>query len=260
MQYIDIHGHYAWDIDDGMPNRHDALEALQIARQNNITKIVATPHIVPGSHTVEDIQIVRARIQELKQLAKNVDIKVYEGCEFFLNHDYLSALQNNVFIPIENTQYLLVEFDVRKELGNEEEVEDFLYEIEMLGYIPIVAHIERYFKQRADLKRIQGFIDNGYIIQMNGGSLLGVHGKTVQKNAFEILDQGLVHVIATDTHRCEGRRVPCMQTVYNKLCKTYGDQMLRILMYENPCHIINNEKVKLIESRPSFFKKLFKRR
>ena len=260
MEFIDIHGHYAWDIDDGMPNQQDALKALRIAKQNNISTLVATPHVVPGAYTVQDINDIKKRIQQLKKLALNAQITVYEGCEFFLNHDYLSALQNNLFIPIENTQYLLVEFDVRKELGGEEEVEDFLYEIEMKGYTPIIAHAERYFKQGADLKRIKDFIANGYVIQMNGSSLLGVHGKTVQKNAFDILDHGLVHIIATDTHRCEGKRIPCMKIVYDKLSKVYDDQTLKILMHENPLHIINNENITPIQNKPSFFKKLFKRR
>ena len=86
------------------------------------------------------------------------------------NHDYLEALEQNIFIPIENTHYLLVEFDVRKELGNENEVEDRLYEIQYKGYTPVIAHVERYFKDSLDIERIQDFIDNGYLIQVNATS------------------------------------------------------------------------------------------
>ena len=119
-----------------------------------------------GKHTLKDLEIIKDRIHDLKELARVYNIEVLEGCELFLNHDYLEALEQNIFIPIENTHYLLVEFDVRKELGNENEVEDRLYEIQYKKYTPVIAHVERYFKDSLDIERIQDFIDNGYLIQV----------------------------------------------------------------------------------------------
>lgn len=156
--------------------------------------------------------------------------------------------------------YLLVEFDVRKELGNENEVEDRLYEIQYKGYTPVIAHVERYFKDSLDIERIQDFIDNGYLIQVNATSFLGYHGKHAQKFAYQLLNQGLLHAIATDTHRCDGHRSPCLQEVFDLLVKKYRYEDIHTLMYENPLHIINNEEVDPIEGKTSFFKKIFKRR
>ena len=163
-------------------------------------------------------------------------------------------------IPIENTSYLLVEFDVRKELGKEYEVEDYLYEIEIKGYKPIIAHAERYFPHGIDLQRIEQWIDNGYVIQVNASSLLGVHGKTVKNNAYQLLNNGLLHIIATDTHRSQGHRIPCLLKVYQLLSKKYDYQTLKALMFDNPLHVLQNETVEAIEMNQSFFKKLFKRR
>ena len=42
MQFIDIHGHYAWDVDDGIPSKEDAIKALEIAKENNITTIAVS--------------------------------------------------------------------------------------------------------------------------------------------------------------------------------------------------------------------------
>lgn len=74
-------------------------------------------------------------------------------------------------IPIENTSYLLVEFDVRKELGKEYEVEDYLYEIEIKGYKPIIAHAERYFL----MVLIYNVLNNGLIMVMSSKSMLQVY-------------------------------------------------------------------------------------
>lgn len=260
MQFIDIHGHYAWDVDDGISTKEEALVALDIASQNNIIAIVATPHIIPGAHTREEIEDIKIRIQELQSLAHQKNINVYSGCELFLNHDCIEAIHNDMFIPFEGTHYLLAEFDVRKELGSTDEVEDYLYEIEIKGYTPIIAHVERYFKSKLNLERVEEMIDNGYIIQINSSSILGYHGKQAQKFAYELIDHGLVHVIASDTHRSTGKRIPCLQNVYNILSKKYDYQTLKILMYDNPLHIINNEDVETIEIKKSFFSKLLKRR
>lgn len=260
MQFIDIHGHYAWNIDDGIANLEDAKKALEIAKQNNITTIVATPHVIPGTHSRDDILRFQKRISELKQLARSYQIQVFEGCELFLNHDCLDALNQGILIPFENTDYLLVEFDVRKELPAEYEVEDFLYEIALKGYKPILAHVERYFKEEVDIDRVKQFQEDGYVIQVNASSLLGVHGKTVKNNAYTLLENGLAQVIATDTHRCNGQRIPCLQDVCDLLSKKYDYQTLKILMYDNPAHILHNEEVENIPINRSFFKKLFKRR
>lgn len=260
MNFIDIHGHYAWDVDDGIPTKEDAYQALLLAKQNHITSIVATPHVVCGMHNQNDISHILSRIQELKDMGNNLGINIYSGCELFLNHDCIESLHHNHFIPIENTHYLLVEFDVRKELGDEDEVEDYLHEIEILGYTPIIAHVERYFKKEIDIDRVRDFIDNGYIIQVNATSLLGVHGKTTKKNAYTLLDNGLIHVIASDTHRCTGHRIPCLLDVYDLISKKYDYHILKTLMFDNPQHILNNEDVELIQVKKSFFKNLFQRR
>lgn len=260
MQYIDIHGHYAWDIDDGIKTREDAIKALKIAKDEHITSIVATPHVIPGRHTKEDIINIRNRITELKKEGKKLDINIYEGCELFLNQDTIEALDKSFFISIENTKYLLCEFDVRKELSDDErKVEDLLYEIELKGYIPVIAHVERYFKKKIDLDRIKEWKDSGYIIQTNSTSLLGLHGKICQKSAYALIDNGLTDVIATDTHRCHGHRIPNLDKIKQLLSKNYEYETVKKLLFDNPEHIIRNEEVESIKVKKSFIKKIFGR-
>ena len=42
MGYVDIHGHYAWNIDDGIQSLQEAKKALNKARKQGISTIVAT--------------------------------------------------------------------------------------------------------------------------------------------------------------------------------------------------------------------------
>ena len=172
------------------------------------------------------------------------------------NYKKIKELQYPVFIKPNKGGSSVATFFIR----NENEVEDRLYEIQYKKYTPVIAHVERYFKDSLDIERIQDFIDNGYLIQVNATSFLGYHGKHAQKFAYQLLNQGLLHVIATDTHRCDGHRSPCLQEVFDLLVKKYSYEDIHTLMYENPLHIINNEEVDPIEGKTSFFKKIFKRR
>ena len=114
---VDIHNHCAWDIDDGMENKENAIKALDTAKADGITKIIATPHFIPGSQSDEDIQKMNARIDELKILAQNIGIKGYKGTELFLNSGYIDMLEEGLCNTLNGSKYLLVEFDVRKDIA-----------------------------------------------------------------------------------------------------------------------------------------------
>ena len=214
MELIDIHSHYAWDIDDGIANLNDAKEALTKAKKQNIKRIVATPHIIPG--TTNDLNLIKQRINDFIKLAKEYGIIGYCGSEVMLNDECLIGLQNDLIIPINNGPYVLVEFNLSRKINGD--CLDYLYEYSLKHKL-IIAHVERYFKNGLDIERVNGFIESGCIIQVNASSFLGYHGKQAKKIAFQLLDEGLIHVIATDTHRATGSRKPCLNKIFYLLEK-----------------------------------------
>lgn len=261
MEFVDIHGHYAWGIDDGIRDLDEARAALHNASNIGVKVIAATPHVISGTHFEKEIQHFRERISELKIEASKLDIEVYEGSELFLNHDAPSAIRNGYFIPYENTKYALCEFDVRRNLpDDEDEVEEYLYALRSHGYTPVVAHVERYFKDKIDIDRVNEWMDMGYIIQVNASSLIGTHGSHVLKNAEALIENNLAMLIASDTHRSEGRRSPnTLYDAYKVVCKKYGEETAQILMHDNPLHILHNEPIERTQVKVGFFKKLFGR-
>lgn len=258
--FIDIHNHCAWDIDDGMESEEKACISLQQAQQDGITAIIATPHFVPGLYSEQDIFEINARIHELKSLAEQYGIQIYSGAEVFLNSSYLDMIDSKLFNTLAESDYVLVEFDVRKELGSEDEVEDKLYEIAIRGYTPIIAHVERYFHGQVNMKRVEGWIKQGYGIQINRTSLNGAHGSICKEHAQQLLDAGFVHVIASDTHRSNGTRICKLSDVYASIMHTYGKQTADILCIENPKRIIANQELQCIPVvKKSMLKRLWKR-
>lgn len=244
MKHVDLHCHLAWDLDDGISTLEDCQKFLLAAQKDNIEKIVATPHFICGKHTSNDIDLFQKRIDELKALAKSHDIEIYQGSELYINDLLFTQLQNDTIIPIENTSYVLCEFNVRKAYDEDYEMmSDYLYELILAGYIPILAHIERYFNKRIDINAIQDLVDMGCLIQANTSSILVPRNKTMQKNIFELLDKNLIHVISTDSHDYRGRRSPNMSDTFLFLSKFYDQTNLELLFYQNPVSIIAGEPV-----------------
>lgn len=244
MEFVDIHSHYAWGIDDGIPSLEDAKTALAKAKVQNVKKIVATPHITPATTTTKEFTLIEDRILELQKLAKEYDIDVYSGCEIMLNSDYLTIFDDKQYLTINNSDYILVEFNVTKSLPDD--FEERLYELGLRHNL-IIAHVERYFHHGIDLDIIQNWFDRGYILQMNCTSLLGAHGSTIEDNAYQLLENGFISVIANDVHRCNGKRGPQLLETYDILTKKYQSEAIDQLMYDNPLKIIQNQSVEPVK-------------
>lgn len=262
MNYVDIHGHYAWNIDDGIASLSEAKKALSQAKHQGITTIVATPHVTCGLTTKQDITHFKNRIQELKELAKHYHIKVLEGCELMLNDDIFDTLEKGTFIPIENTSYVLCEYDLRKSTESfMENFDHYVQEVIIHGYTPIVAHIERYFREEIDLDYVHYLKKIGCLFQVNTTSIMGKSLPIFQHNALTLLDHQLVHFIATDTHHIHTKRSPNTQKCFYYLYKQgYTRKYLRYLMQENPYKMINQQMVLDFSNHKSMisFKLLFK--
>ena len=260
MGFIDTHCHLAWDIDDGFACMEDSDQALRNMEKDGITQIIATPHFVPGQLNQQQVAEMNDRIADLKMLARPYDIEVHAGCELFLNYEYLEALDAGYFNTLAGSNYLLVEFDVRKNIAENTHAEDYLYEITVRGLIPVIAHVERYFHDGVDANRVQEWLDMGCIIQINRTSLLGMHGSLVQKNAHTLLKEGMAHLVASDAHRPDGNRICMLSDVYRYVKDSYGEANADILMKKNPQHVIHHEELETIsvEHKKSLFRKFWR--
>ena len=261
MKHIDIHSHLAWDLDDGISSIEECRKLLEKAKKEQIHEIIATPHLVCGKHTCEDIAFFRKRIEELNALAAKFGIKIHAGSELFINDMLFNQLQNHALLPIENTRYILCEFDVRMKYDLEYElIYDCLYELVLAGYIPVLAHIERYFKHDINITAIKSLVDIGCVIQVNTSSILYPKNTTVKRNITKLLNHDLVHVIATDSHNHTGKRCPNMKECFEVLSKKYNPNQLQILFYKNPLAIISDQKILTTQFKKTKFSvwRLFK--
>lgn len=244
MSFIDIHGHYAWNIDDGMKSIDETKKALLKAKTEKITEIVVTPHIKCSAIEDEHFMRIKNRINDLKILANEYGIKVHEGCELQFDQNIYRVLEQKLFITIAGTRYVLCEYDLSKVYFKfQEYFGDFLADLIYKGYIPILAHIERYYDKDIDFQFISYLKSIGCCTQINTTSIL--HKNPV---AFKLLDKGLVDFISTDAHSCEGNRSPNMQECYNLLVKCgYSKKYLNVLFYKHATEMICNQELSVID-------------
>ena len=78
---IDIHNHILPALDDGAADWDEALRLCEMASEDGIEGLVATPHIRDGIYPNSRDEILD-RLQELRSLLNNrIDIKIYSGAE-----------------------------------------------------------------------------------------------------------------------------------------------------------------------------------
>ena len=256
-KYIDIHSHIAWGIDDGMPSIEDAESSLELARIDGIVGICSTPHFIPGQLDVSIYNEIVSRQLELKEMSS---IPIYFGGEVMMNSEFIDELDLGLYPSLNGSRYMLVEYNVLHDIHSIDYRDDCLYELKVRGFIPVIAHIERYFHSGLDYSIIDNWIDMGCVLQINRTSILGMYGKTIQSNALSLLDNGYCDVIATDTHRASGNRISKLSDVYSVVSKRIGKENASVLMYENPKRILSDMDILNIEvvkkkKRFSFFRR-----
>ena len=246
-KYVDVHSHIAWDIDDGIPSIAECEKALEIAAEDGIRMIASTPHLIPGR---TDLAVIENRQKQLKKVAREFGIEIRTGAELFMNRASMDAIAKGMVRPYEGTNYQLCEYDVRRDLSEIEYADEPLYEMKIRGITPVIAHVERYFHKNIDLDVIEHWRDQGCIIQVNRTSLLARGNKIARNNAWKVVDAGLADLVATDTHRTSGPRIPVLSDVYEEIAARNGEKTARILCIDNPAALLAGEPLKQIPEKP----------
>ncbi|MGG7152306.1 tyrosine-protein phosphatase [Clostridium neonatale] len=200
---IDIHSHIIPNIDDGSKSREMTLQMLKNAKDRGTNEIVATPHYLL-EYGVAKIEEVKKHVQEINELLKdkNIDIKVYHGQEVYFSERIIEDYLKNNIGTINDSRYMLIEFNMRK---FEDNIFDILYELQVRNIIPIIAHPERYREFIERPSRINYFIKEGYLFQLNSGSLEGKLGENARKTAEIFLGNNIYNFIGSDAHNVTSR-------------------------------------------------------
>ncbi len=116
-----------------------------------------------------------------------------------------------------------------------------IYELQLQGITSILAHPERNAAVNKDPRLLLELNERGVLLQLNTGSITGLFGSEVKKTAHKLLKQGIVHIIGSDAHSAQGRRIPLISPAYEQVKKLCGSETAEILTCENPARIISGD-------------------
>ncbi|MHB1414350.1 MAG: tyrosine-protein phosphatase [Chloroflexota bacterium] len=234
---IDIHCHILPGVDDGASDLAMAVEMARVAARDGVRTIVATPHHGEPNwperrRLLSDLATLRSCLHE-----EGIAVDVLLGAEVFVSLD-LGVLAAAGKLPvIGEGPYVLVEFPFSLFPNYAEHV---LFELQVRGFKPIVAHPERCEPLQRDVARLAAMVDRGMLVQINAGSLTGVYGGRVRAAARQMVLAALAHVIASDGHGVKGRG-PGLSTAVAEASRLVGLARAEAMVTAAPAAIIKGE-------------------
>src|SRR5438309_7039373 len=228
LPMVDIHCHILPGLDDGAKSLEEALQMAEMAIEDGITHVVATPHA--NGEYLFDSNLVRQRQNELQSRLGN-RLTLGTGCDFHLSVENLKTIRSwPKKYSINHKRYLLVEF---ADFAIPPTAEEALHGLQLLGLSPIITHPERNRLIRSQPQRLWRWLRQGCYIQVTAQSLLGKWGESARKQVEEWLDQKIVHFFASDAHNAT-RRPLRLGEAYAVVAGRWGEPTAQALFRENP--------------------------
>jgi protein-tyrosine phosphatase len=200
LPQVDMHAHILPGIDDGAATMEDSLAMIEGMYDLGYQHLIATPHIYkefyPNTTAIiqEKLRLVREALTR-----KGLNIRLDSAAEYFLDDHFDRLLQDDDIMVLPGG-YVLVEMSFVAEHPNFRQT---LFEMQMKGYKPILAHPERYPYLNQNIIALENLVDGGCRLQLNLLSLTGHYGKGPQLAAERLLKHKLISMVGTDAHNIQ---------------------------------------------------------
>jgi protein-tyrosine phosphatase len=236
--FVDLHAHYLPALDDGATSREMSLEMVRAIAALGFSDLYATPHQRSGMFLPTRDAIAAAFAAVSADVAAgSVPVRLGLGAENFWDgvlHDRMRERSvpayggGPAFLFEVNPQFMPV--------GLENE----LFQLRIDGFLPVMAHPERYVAVQRDLSLAER-LGRHAVMMIDLGALDGAHGRAEMKTARKLVQEGLAHAAASDIHRpADAKQIAAGMVWIRKQLGQHGlDQMLadntrRLLAGEMP--------------------------
>ena len=235
---IDLHCHYLPGIDDGAQTLEESLALARAAVADGITHAVMTPHVHVGvfENRAQGIEQAVARLRDaLTQHA--IPLQISAGGEVRIGPELIELLAAGSlpFLGVFKQQpVLLLELPHGQvPVG----ADRFTAWLRKQGVLPLIAHPERNKDVMRNLAKLDPFIEQGCLLQVTAGSLVGSFGEVAQRRARELLDRGDIFALATDAHNLQNRP-PMLTAARAFVAADAGDAVADTLTQRNPLAVL----------------------
>lgn len=232
---FDIHSHILHNIDDGAKSIDESVALLEEMYLQGITDVIATPHFYPQVDILEDfIEKAHNSFSQLKNYIKDKKVpNIYLGAEV-LYYSGISKASSLKEFTLNGADYILLEPNCSQ--INKGLFKELLYLRDTLKITPIIAHIERYHKERGFKDFLKFIKENRILTQVNATSFFGKHYTRILK---KLIKEDIITFIASDTHSLD-LRPPMISDALQKIEEQFG----------------NDYKLKLIKNSEQLFSQI----
>lgn len=231
---FDLHNHILPALDDGARDMVEALTLLQLAQQQGISHMLATPHLHAGRYDNSVNTIARA-LARLTQAATQagIEVKLAAAAEVRIGGEIVPLIERGQLPFIGRYQgknVLLLELPHSHIPPGTDKL---LAWLSRRHIVVMLAHPERNRDLLAQPDKIQRFIQAGCLFQLTASALTGDMGTAVKLLAQQWLRQDLYHIIASDTHSVK-RRPPKLKQAYQFVKDSLGEEKAQRLCLTQP--------------------------
>lgn len=234
---LDLHCHLLPGIDDGATDIDMSLEMARMLVADGVHTVACTPHIYPGMYENSGDGIRAAIIDLQARLnAEGIPLRLVQGADVHIDPGLVKGIRDGRVPTINGTRYLLLEPPHHVAPPNfEQEVFGLL----VAGIIPVITHPERlrWIEDNYDL--FVRLVKGGAMMQITAGAVTGRFGSRPQYWAERMLDEGLVHILATDAHHPR-RRPPLLAEARDAVAQRLGAEEATHLVVTRPQGIVDD--------------------
>lgn len=240
VRFVDIHCHLAPGIDDGSKSWRETLQMAEMAAADGFTGIICTPHQL-GSFAHNTGERIRSLVDEVQRFLqrRKIPLQVVAGADVRIEPPMSAGLKSGEIVSLgDHRKHVLLELPHEMYLP----LEPVLEQLEKQNLVGVLSHPER---NRGLLRKpslLRPLVERGCLMQVTAGSLLGTFGEPSRRLAETMLEQGLVHFLATDAHGPRSRR-PLMRRAYERVVEMIDETTARALCCENPLAVFEGHAV-----------------
>lgn len=235
---IDLHCHILPGVDDGATSLGVSLGMARASVAAGVSVLVCTPHILPGLYHNAGPQIASAvRHLQVALGKEGIPLRLAAGADVHMVPDLIAGLRSGRIPSIAGSRYVLVE---PPHHAAPPQLVSFFFSLLVEGFVPILTHPERinWLQHRYGL--VRQLVRAGVWMQITSGSLTGAFGRDAQQCAHRMLEEGCVHVLATDAHDTH-RRPPDLRRGRDAAAARIGIEEADHLVLTRPLGVIENE-------------------
>ena len=195
--HVDIHSHLLPGIDDGARTFEDSLKLTKALQGFGISEFITTPHVIQYVWDNSADQIKSNETATLLELKKNqITIPFQAAAEYMLDDNFVRLFKSEQLLTLKKN-YVLVEMSY---INAPIQLYAFLFDLQVAGYIPVLAHPERYLFYHSNFDEYHKLKKAGCLFQLNLLSTVGYYGEGIAKIADQLLHKGMYDFVGSDVH------------------------------------------------------------